>query len=588
VQDGFSTPKKSCMRNSTNVTPTEDSSSNSNSNSNSSSVTVSATLYESSHDVITAVEVYQSSADVIPLASPPGMGIIRCLSEPSTHSLLLPNEIDDKDKDRKRDKDREKEKEKLGTAHSAAAAVLASFSTTKEWIREEVRTFNKLPPNSSKFNTPQEQMQAHDEEAEGDGNEDIRNSIDSKRSSPLTMGAATTATTTATATVSATTTATATSAGASGVVEGASVSEERPVLLRTRTDTVKQCDIERLVVPASEKLSPYPLPFPPPLRFSPHSSAPLPLPLTLTPPPSFLVASKVEKDTKTAVSISLTSQPSVFAPAPTPALTPSTAPDSTLPPTLVPASVSNSTSASVTALVSVAITTTTTTTTTTAVSVPTVTPITAPTPFSTLLPVSVSVPIATLVPAPVPAPISTPVPVLEAALILQPSETDILTMKACEEMNLMTTQMQRDKESVDKEESESKCLKWLGKLSGATELLQNKIAVIKSNMISSDATLFSSQSPPFFRKSVTESSLRSRSQSDAVTNTKLTVAMNGIHGILHRRHSYNARGTYYTTYLHPLLVVIKSVHLSWWIDIVMEVSCLFLVFVQTLTCFIFL
>lgn len=129
-------------------------------------------------------------------------------------------------------------------------------------------------------------------------------------------------------------------------------------------------------------------------------------------------------------------------------------------------------------------------------------------------------------------------------------------MKACEEMNLMTTQMQRDKESVEKEESESKCSKWLGKLSGATELLQNKIAVIKSNMISSDATLFSSQSPPFFRKSVTESpsSLRSRSQSDAVTNTKLTVAMNGIHGILHRRHSYNARGTYYATYLRSLLV----------------------------------
>jgi hypothetical protein len=559
VQDGFSTPKKSCMRNSTKVTPnTEDSSSNSNSNSN--SVTVSATLYESSHDVITAVEVYQSGTDVIPLASPPGMGIIRCLSEPSTHSLLLPNESDDKDRDR--DRDKEKEKEKHGTAQSAAAAVLASFSTTKEWIREEVRTFNKLPPNSFQLNTPQEPMQPHNEEGENDGNEGIRNSIGSKRSSPLTIGIATTATTTATtttATVSATTltstAAGAASAGASGVVDGVSVSEERTVLSRTRTDTVKHCDTERPVVPASDKQSPFPLPFPPPLRYSPHPSVPLPVPLTLPPPPSFLVASKVEKETKTAASVSLTSQPSApaFAPTPAPALSPSTASAST--PVPASASTSNSTSASVTALVSVAITTTTTTTTTTAVSVPTITPITTPTPFSTLHPVSVSVPIATLVPAPVPAPISTPVPVLEAALIIQPSETDILTMKACEEMNLMTTQMQRDKESVDKEESESKCLKWLGKLSGATELLQNKIAVIKSNMISSDATLFSSQSPPFFRKSVTESSLRSRSQSDAVTNTKLTVAMNGIHGILHRRHSYNARGTYYATYLRPLLVL---------------------------------
>jgi hypothetical protein len=567
VQDGFSTPKKSCMRNSTKVTPnTEDSSSNSKSNSN--SVTMSATLYESSHDVMTAVEGYQSGTDVIPLASPPGMGIIRCLSEPSTHSLLLPNESDDKDRDRDKDREKEKEKEKHGSAHSAAAAVLASFSTTKEWIREEVRTFNKLPPNSFKFNTPQEQMHAHDEEGEGDGNEDIRNSTDSKRSSPLTMGAAT-ATTATTATVSATTltssatsagAATATAASASGVVDGVSVSEDRTVLLRTRTDTVKQCDKERLVVPASEKVSPFLSPFPPPLRFSPHSS--LPLPLTLPPPPSFLVASKVEKDTKTAVTISLTSQPTAFAPAP--ALSPSIASVSTLSSTSAPASNSNSTSASVTALVSVAITTTTTTTTTTAVSVPTIptiTPITTPTPsstpFSTLFPVSVSVPIATLVPAPVPAPISTPVPVLEAALVIQPSETDILTMRACEEMNLMTTQMQRDKESVDKEESESKCLKWLGKLSGATELLQNKIAVIKSNMISSDATLFSSQSPPFFRKSMTESpsSLRSRSQSDAITDTKLTVAMNGIHGNLHRRHSYNARGMYYTTYLHPLVLL---------------------------------
>ena len=575
MQDGFSTPKKSCMRSSTKVTPTtEDSSSNSYSDSNSNSVTVSATLYESTHDVITAVEVYHSGTDVIPLASPPGMGIIRCLSEPSTHSLLLPNESDDKDKDRDREKDKEKEKdkdkEKHVTAHSAAAAVLASFSTTKEWIREEVRTFNKLPPNSYKFNTPQEQMQAHDEEGEGDGNEDIRNSTDSKRSSPLTMGAATTTATTltSTATVSATTfTSTATSAGAvsaiasgaSVVVDGVSVSEERAVLLRTRTDTVKQCDIERPVVPTTEKVSPFLLPFPPPLRFSPHSFLPLPLPLTLPPPPAFLVASKVEKDTKPAVSISPTSQPSAFAPAPAPApaLSPSTASVSTLAPTPASTSTSDSSSASVTALVSIAITTTTTTTTTTAVSVPTITPITAPTPFSTLLPVSISVPIATLVPVPVPvpAPIFTPVPVLEAALIMQPSETDILTMKACEEMNLMTTQIQRDKESVDKEESESKCLKWLGKLSGATELLQNKIAVIKSNMISSDATLFSSQSPPFFRKSMTESSssLRSRSQSDAVTNTKLTVAVNGIHGILHRRHSYNARGTHNTTYSHPLV-----------------------------------
>ena len=531
MQDGFSTPKKSRLRNSTKVTPTTED------NSNSNSVTVSATLYESSHDVMTAVEVHQSGTDVIPLASPPGMGITRCLSEPSTHSLLLPNDSDDSDRDKEREKEKEKEKEKLGSAHSAAAAVLASFSTTKEWIREEVRTFNKLPPNSFKLNTPQEQMQAHDEEVEGDGNEDIRISTESKnemRNSIIDMGAAD-------ALVAAT--------GA-----GVSVSEERSFVGKTRTDTVKQCDIERSVVPASDKLSPFLLPFPPPLRFSPHSSVPLHLPLTLPPPPSFVVASKVEKDTKTAVSISLISQSSAPTPSPAPALSPSTASVSTLAPTPAPAF--TSTSPSLTALVSVAVTTTTTTTTTTAVSVPTVptvTPITTPVPFSTLLPVSV--PIATLVPAPVPVPISTPVPVLEAALILQPSEIDILTMKACEEMNLMTTQMLRDKEFVEKEESESKCSKWLGKLSGATELLQNKIAVIKSNMISSDATLFSSQSPPFFRKSVTESSLRSRSQSDAVTNTKLTVAMNGMHGILHRRHSYNARGAHYTPYLHPLLVL---------------------------------
>ena len=551
----------------------------------------SATLHDNGHTII-PLDV----TDVIPVASPPstsmsiststsmsmtmGMSILRSLSEPSTPfsissttlPLPLPADNNDKDKDNEKEKEKEKEKDKdkdrLHIAQSAAAAVLASFSTTKEWIREEVRTFSKLPPNSFKSNNTYEQMQVHDEEEGGDGetgieikgdgetgieikgesNDGVHDSIDSKsntntKSSPIDITAGVTSITTSSVSAG-----TSVGVGSTGSSIGGGGENGTPAgLLRVRTATARHRDLDRSATHATERLSPLLTPFPPPQRFIPHPTITLPLPLTLPLPPSSLNASKVETDLKSTPSKLLQSQASL----PAAVLVPGPVSASLITTALV------STSVITTALVSVSVPIATTTSV--FASVATTSTSTSTTTISALASTSSSIPVLdpTLTPVPatvlIPSPATTIAPVLATTSTVQPSETDILTMKACEEMNLMTSQMLRDKESVEREESENKCMKWLGKLSGATEILQNKIAAIKSNMISSDATLFNNhQSPPFFRKSVTESSIRSRSHSDAAGNNKLSAAMNGFHGILHRRHSYNARRTYHIlcVYLH--------------------------------------
>ena len=573
VQDGFSTPKKSCMRSSTSVTPNS---------ADSSSVPVSisvevnsdsATLHDNGHTII-PLDV----TDVIPVASPPsasmsiststsmsmtmGMSILRSVSEPSTPfsipSVTLPlslladsnNKDNEKDNEREKEKEKDKDKDRLHIAQSAAAAVLASFSTTKEWIKEEVRTFNKLPPNSFKSNNTYEQMQVHDEEGEGEGegeiggesNEGVNDSIESKsnkKTSPIDISAGVNSGITSSVGGG-------TSAGTSVGVGCSSSENGTPAGLRVRTATARHRDSDRSAALVTERLSPLLTPFPPPLRFSPHPCTPLPLPLTLPLPPSSLIASKVETDLKFTPSKLLQSQSQPSLPAAV--LVPGPVSESLITTALV------STSVITTAVISVSVPIATTTSVLSSVATTSSSTSTSTTTITALASTSSTIPALdpALTPIPVPATLPAPVPVtiiapvLATTSIIQPSEIDILTMKACEEMNLMTSQMLRDKETIEKEESENKCMKWLGKLSGATELLQNKIAAIKSNMISSDATLFNNhQSPPFFRKSVTESSIRSRSHSDAAGNNKLSAAMNGFHGILHRRHSYNARRTYF-------------------------------------------